>query len=1035
MERTTKLRLILLPATIISLTGCAVLTVDVDVYKGPLANHKDVQIEQMAAMAIGAKPLLVELRDMLEAKDHNDPDITDAPSFRQKANEQCWYKSAYIGPAPEGKSRFKKQNADRVNEILSLYEDRADEQYSLFVRRARKALKDYKRAYQILQPDSNEPEIQLWKEIGLEPNSFNDEAKLLIGEERRQKVDKLAGIIEDLRGRYERFFKHKYRGAKALFTQWNKISEQLRGLETKNFKALRDHPLLKDRDQELQESSNAAFRALAETSLVNFQAEHLFGLKGKKKEDFVNHVKEVSREFFKARDALERLWRVEMELIIWLDDQPPGTIPSYGRRMLEIAEASLEITQSRHVVALLDLLHEYDPNAIEGLAQLRSSMQSTKPWYKRWRRADYDYDDAEEKLLREFQKQPAKTARRLLEGHKYSMQKVSELTLDKLKKKMGTRVTDPDYHIWHKSGWDFGFACGPFKIVAPREMTTRVKGAFPMGAFGKGRLDKGLERLIEEYLNQAKACDPNDQPLTCARNRLSDALVRFGQKVLFVANNNSLIQDPDEDDPGLIWGLVDATGRGLFGWHLFEKNETYKYVRVLQAVGNSILVQADALCQEEAHEKWLERRRDRETDILKHTLSKVDMDAICPNVIVEREFSDRKEPTAKDVRDVWITLLRYEHDLALSNSDPNRAMQIERALKAAEEKRAGMIYIRPAMAYLRTSFPATSLQDNPNLTWDNMLGGHMMRSMPFGPQFRDFLDPTAKCDARINAEIDKQFWQNINRVRVAGGGDTNYVVAKDDIGNWYVKGYSADPKDVIESAKNLALFSLSAKTEPGFLAQLRSDEGEKAARQESDIKGSSLGRLFSKYKARYDKRTKEDYDLLYVTLEDKETTVEGRIKQAWEENKDINPQEKLGKIDILGILKSNLTQESKDYLQVIPEYTERKEEETKKQTQEREKEEAERPTEIINTLDSIRRFHNALTSAIGRLYPEIVDEQTISSGYLRQQERERAERAEKAAIRAVTSIVRQELMKIIVRRKDAVKDYETAIMFMGDAGR
>ena len=42
----------------------------------------------------------------------------------------------------------------------------------------------------------------------------------------------------------------------------------------------------------------------------------------------------------------------------------------------------------------------------------------------------------------------------------------------------------------------------------------------------------------------------------------------------------------------------------------------------------------------------------------------------------------------------------------------------------------------------------------------------------------------------ILGEIDKQFWQNINRVRVAGAGATNYVVAKDDIGNWYVKRYS-----------------------------------------------------------------------------------------------------------------------------------------------------------------------------------------------------------------------------------------------------
>ena len=46
-------------------SGCAVLRVDVDVYKGPLANHEEVQLQQMATMAVGAKPLLIELRDTL----------------------------------------------------------------------------------------------------------------------------------------------------------------------------------------------------------------------------------------------------------------------------------------------------------------------------------------------------------------------------------------------------------------------------------------------------------------------------------------------------------------------------------------------------------------------------------------------------------------------------------------------------------------------------------------------------------------------------------------------------------------------------------------------------------------------------------------------------------------------------------------------------------------------------------------------------------------------------------------------------------
>ena len=40
---------------------------------------------------------------------------------------------------------------------------------------------------------------------------------------------------------------------------------------------------------------------------------------------------------------------------------------------------------------------------------------------------------------------------------------------------------------------------------------------------------------------------------------------------------------------------------------------------------------------------------------------------------------------------------------------------------------------------------------------------------------------------------------------MTGGGSTNYVVAKDDIGNWSVKEVATDPEDIIKGAKSLAL--------------------------------------------------------------------------------------------------------------------------------------------------------------------------------------------------------------------------------------
>ncbi|MEM7205297.1 MAG: Ig-like domain-containing protein [Planctomycetota bacterium] len=49
--------------------GCAWLQVEVDVYKGSLANEAHVQTQQVAVMATGAKPLLIALRDELEWED------------------------------------------------------------------------------------------------------------------------------------------------------------------------------------------------------------------------------------------------------------------------------------------------------------------------------------------------------------------------------------------------------------------------------------------------------------------------------------------------------------------------------------------------------------------------------------------------------------------------------------------------------------------------------------------------------------------------------------------------------------------------------------------------------------------------------------------------------------------------------------------------------------------------------------------------------------------------------------------------------
>jgi hypothetical protein len=159
----------------------------------------------------------------------------------------------------------------------------------------------------------------------------------------------------------------------------------------------------------------------------------------------------------------------------------------------------------------------------------------------------------------------------------------------------------------------------------------------------------------------------------------------------------------------------------------------------------------------------------------------------------------------KQVMDQLIDTLKYQHIAAVREGGQasGQVKYLEDALNAARNHRADMVAIRPAFAYLRNSFPTTSLQNDADLGWKNLLSDRMHRSI-----FGECLDCEEKSRRTITKEIDKQYWQNINRIRVSGGGNTNYVIAKDDIGNWTVKNFSADPAPIIESAKNMALFSM-----------------------------------------------------------------------------------------------------------------------------------------------------------------------------------------------------------------------------------
>lgn len=167
-----------------------------------------------------------------------------------------------------------------------------------------------------------------------------------------------------------------------------------------------------------------------------------------------------------------------------------------------------------------------------------------------------------------------------------------------------------------------------------------------------------------------------------------------------------------------------------------------------------------------------------------------------------------KPDTSLDILTDLVQTLEFEHTMVVHQlgADSPAAKRVEETLKLALSYRSGKLYLQPASAYLRSSTPASSLQGDARLVWENLLWQQLRRSIP---GLWDVGEVETE-DKRMAADIDKQFWQNINRVRVAGSGNVNYVVAKDDIGNWYVKGYSADPGVIFEGLKGVATYGIGA---------------------------------------------------------------------------------------------------------------------------------------------------------------------------------------------------------------------------------
>ena len=193
--------------------------------------------------------------------------------------------------------------------------------------------------------------------------------------------------------------------------------------------------------------------------------------------------------------------------------------------------------------------------------------------------------------------------------------------------------------IWEKQSivelQRFGFARGPnlgkreLEEKTIRNVSEKLEAGAAVG-FERGRLPQGLETLIENYLQASVAyaggsiegtADETRTPPEAELRRLSDALVRFAQKVLSIANNEAFFaRHPESRDGDQTSEAYESRPRDHMpkvGWE-----DTKEYVTMLLAIGNSILGQADELVQRDTHGQKIRAKAPAEKAALGRALTR-----------------------------------------------------------------------------------------------------------------------------------------------------------------------------------------------------------------------------------------------------------------------------------------------------------------------------------------------------------------------------------------------------------------------------
>ncbi len=883
------IKLSLLSTVLFLFAGCAVMTVDVDVYKGPMSNHEDVQMQQLAVMAAGAEPLLVRLRDGLEWGHFSRKNVKETGNIeldtdgslvhrtlkrlklisRDKAVKysrddiQYSKKALYDIPTNGGKTGdgeiriFKDDTADAVNGILALYDVHDHNKEGI-----RQLLEKYLDA---INKDGIDNAIKEKNNLLYAMVRFAEKILILTNNEVLMGDGDLFGDGIGFLGN------EKFKYTTLLQSIGNSILVQA------------DEIKHQELHEELLEKKVGS-EILALNHVLSRSPEKVIG-------DIQSSVGAQLESAQKNKsdnlDEIETVKGSREETINSFLASKPTTIALTGTDDDVIANLKNSDQTIKQFITGKTKLKNSFKNSFEILEEIK---QSVLKQYDSGQTVDISVNDL-----------------------------AAEIVADHVNPRLDGVDTD-SLKIHKYARW--------------KDAETFLTGALLSSKTEDKKRDKAYEEIVslaEIEFDKADYCIQKADELKKFNNQLSQ-LYELKKSVLgeiTKIENTKVIIESIKDD-------------------VIKKASTAD----LQASGPIVF----AFLKDMINTKLEVEQDTTKSDKLKNALYVIN-NKITPPIgsldLAGKLPLDDDDTNAKDILDTLITVLRDEHIMAIKENK-GYAKDIENALAAAYEHRSSMVYIRPPSAFLRSSYPVTTFQDSPQLGWRNMLGESGLRGIPVVSSLLGWAS-SAHSRQKAREEIDKQFWHNINRVRVSGAGDTNYVVAKDDVGNWYVKSYSSDTKDIIKAAQSLAMFNLSGSMGVDMVDRLRkytdSIPGEGSGTK-SDASLSSIERLYVKHTKSFNEQTIDDYNSLVSMLNDNdklETKIQNAVDSIVYINENSNIQGKLKlnleKVsdNILGPAVSNLTE--------LPKTTD-------------EKRVKELGNEIIDLLYTTIRYRNVLTANI-----------------------------------------------------------------------